>query len=198
MKILSLDISSNTGWSILDENCNIEEYGTMIELSNDDNSFPWGIYAWSKRIALKLDEMISKVAPDVIVIERTTAGSWRNSQNLLDFIHALFLDLAIQKQYNHKIVYLDVSAWRKTLNLRLNTEQKKLNRLAKQASNQGKIFKVNGKRVGKTTKKHLAVNYINERFDLKLKLKDNNVADSLCLAVAYLTTNPPNRHLTPE
>lgn len=39
---------------------------------------------------------------------------------------------------------------------------------------------------GKVTFKHLSVQYVNKKFKLELKLKDNDIADSICLGVAYL------------
>ena len=42
---------------------------------------------------------------------------------------------------------------------------------------------------GKVTFKHLSVQYVNKEFKLEFKLKDNDIADSICLGVATLKQN---------
>jgi hypothetical protein len=47
-------------------------------------------------------------------------------------------------------------------------------------------YKEEGKVVGKITCKTLSVNYVNERFSLQLKKKDNDVADAICIGQAFI------------
>jgi hypothetical protein len=47
-------------------------------------------------------------------------------------------------------------------------------------------YKEEGKVVGKITCKTLSVNYVNKRFSLQLKMKDNDVADSICIGQAFI------------
>ena len=72
---------------------------------------------------------------------------------------------------------MDPSQWRKILEMRLSKEQKENNKLVSKGVKRGRI-----------TKKHLSVEMANARFNLKLKLKDNDIADACNLAVACLTT----------
>lgn len=46
--------------------------------------------------------------------------------------------------------------------------------------------KIDGKVAGKIGVKNLSVELVNELFDLKFKKKDNDIADAICLGVAYL------------
>jgi hypothetical protein len=41
------------------------------------------------------------------------------------------------------------------------------------------------KKRGKIGKKHLSVRYVNDIFGLDFKIKDNDIADSICLASSY-------------
>jgi hypothetical protein len=39
---------------------------------------------------------------------------------------------------------------------------------------------------GAVTKKHLAIRFVNATYGLDLKVKDNDIADAICLGAAYL------------
>lgn len=47
-------------------------------------------------------------------------------------------------------------------------------------------YKEEGKVVGKITCKTLSVNYVNERYFLQLKKKDNDIADAICIGQAFI------------
>jgi Holliday junction resolvasome RuvABC endonuclease subunit len=46
--------------------------------------------------------------------------------------------------------------------------------------------KIDGKVAGKIGVKNLSVNYVNEFYNLKFKKKDNDIADAICLGLAYI------------
>jgi Holliday junction resolvasome RuvABC endonuclease subunit len=46
--------------------------------------------------------------------------------------------------------------------------------------------KIDGKVAGKIGVKNLSVNYVNEFYHLKFKKKDNDIADAICLGLAYI------------
>jgi hypothetical protein len=183
MKVLSIDASSHTGWAILEDN-KLISYG-KIDVSCKDKSWPLGIHQWAKEISENIFTLIKNNTTDLIIIERANSSRFRESQNVLDWMHFNLIDLLIDGNYTSKLLYVDSSRWRQLCGLKLTKEQKKQNRMAKQASNSGKILKVNGKRKGRVTKKHLAVNYVNDTFNLSFKLKDNDIAEAICLGYSY-------------
>jgi hypothetical protein len=174
MKILGLDISKHTGFSVLEDGKIIEsgtydvddpeEFKTLLEEvrynyeAQDLARFIYGLY-------LKHD-------PDVCYLEQINRGKNRHSQKMLDGLHYAIIEMFINQNWIHKVRYVDTSAWRNTLSVRLNKDQAKHNKQVKQKLIRGKI-----------TPKHLAVMKANEVFGLRLKLKDNNTADSLMLGL---------------
>ncbi len=185
MRILSLDVSSHTGYSILEDE-NLISYGKLEIPCGEDNSWPLGIHAWAKRTAKTVCELIEKTECDIIVIERANSSSWRSSQNFLDWSHGFFIDICLEKGYFSKVRYIDSAKWRKICGIKLNSEQKKQNKLARQANKAGTTYKVDGKRKGIVSKKHLALNMVNEKYGLKLKVEENDQAESILLGLAYI------------
>jgi len=187
VKVLSLDLSSHCGWAVLEDD-HILTYG-KIDIPCKDNSFPFGISAWAKSTAETIFELIDANPTDKVLIERSNSSKFRNSQNYLDFMHAYLIDILLDEGYSNKVIYIDSSHWRKVIGMKLNDAQKKQNKLAKQANKNKTILRVDGKRVGKITKKHLSVYYVNNKYNLSLKLKDNDIADCLSLASSYFIEN---------
>lgn len=174
MKILGLDLSYNTGWSLIDsDNGNLIDYGfiavpespmpgALFDYNQMDRANAVGAYVYT--LAFNLD-------PDLIVIEQTNKGKNRTSQRGLEWIHYSVLS-KLRHFFQYKIIYVDTSEWRNKLKIRLDKDQRKHNKEVKHKKARGKI-----------TSKHLAVNLINQEFDLNLKLKDNDIADAICLGL---------------
>ncbi len=187
VRVLSIDASSHIGWALMEDN-QLIEYGVEHVMCHD-NAWPFGVHQWARDIASRIFQIIEKYPADKILVERANSSRFRNSQNVLDWMHFDLISILVDEGYQEKLLYVDSSHWRKTIGMKLSTEQKKQNKLAKQASKAGTILKVNGKRKGRVTKKHLAVEYVNEKYNLQLKLKDNDIADALCLAASYFIEN---------
>ncbi len=233
MKILSLDLSTKSGWSIID-NGKLICYGLVVSKIEGDsfsNDYPHNYIRAAKQMAVDLKEIAIKNKPDYIVIEETNKGKNRFSQKCLEFIH-----YAINESFGCKVHYIDTSEWRSLLEISLDKEQRSDNKEIKQARDEmfnqiyndecshykpildfklaslikkreitkaqktfniemiqrTKIrmrsfrFKVEGKVKGKIDAKTLSVNYVNEYFNLNFKKKDNDVADSICLGLAFI------------
>lgn len=186
MYILGLDISSNTGWALF-ENENLICCGLLANPTKT-YEFPWGFYSWSKNTASAIADLVFKYAHvDKIVIERTNLGRNREFQTYLEWIHGFFL-LNIDKiNLNEKICYVDTSQWRKKINLKLSTDQRKQNKFINvQHKNGVQNVLQNGKRIGKVTSKHLSVNYVNDNYSMNFKLKHNDIADAICIALSQI------------
>ena len=188
MKILSLDISSQTGFAFFEGSKHIES-GTLKMDESEISSvkalpYPLSYIKRSERIASLLVEKVIAYSPEVVVIEETNKGKARYTQKLLEFIHLQFLQRLTNEFQGVKIVYLNTSQWRKTLNIKATKEDKKNNSLVNQAKKNKKSKKDLGVK-GKITTKHLAIRFVNDALGLDLKMKDNNTADAIALNLAY-------------
>ena len=120
----------------------------------------WGLLLLGRHFVLKL---INDFAVDKIYIEQTNRGINRHSQKELEFLHYGILKRIFDKSYPEKVNYVDTSAWRSLLKIRLSKEQKQHNKEVRSKKKRGKI-----------TTKHLVVDWVNLTFKKELILKDNN------------------------
>ena len=99
------------------------------------------------------------------------------------------------------LVYISTGTWKQVLGLKKPKDAKKNDQLLKLAKSaalarfdegtQGyrRILNEGKRRLGikgKWNKKMLAVNYVNAAYDLNWKLKDNDVAEAICLGLAFI------------
>jgi hypothetical protein len=110
---------------------------------------------------------------DMVLLEQTNNGRNRWTQKLLEWVHYIMCSKLTQSKIPVK--YLDTSEWRNLLGAKLSKSDKKINR-----------FKTRHKERGKITSKHVAIQYAQDKYGLELKLRDNNIADAICLGSAYL------------
>lgn len=179
--VLALDLSSKTGWALLDETTKILDHGQIQTMVKDFNvnahpekspSYPRNIIDAADFIAEAVFGLVKTFNPDHIVLENTVKGRNRHTQRLLEFIHLRVWQLL---GFTHKLSYMDVSEWRALVQARLTKDDKK---------NNARVRK--GKGRGIVTKKHVSVRLANEIYGLKLKLKDNDVADATLLGRGYV------------
>jgi Holliday junction resolvasome RuvABC endonuclease subunit len=233
MKVLSLDLSTKSGWSVIQDG-KLISYGLVTsKIIGDETSenYPHNYIAMAKALAEDLLKVAQEIMPDHIVIEETNKGKNRYSQKCLEFIH-----FALNDRFKAKVNYIDTSEWRWLLGISLDKEQRKDNKeistarkeelekcykiccehnklshelelsrcLKKREANKIKKtferammleakkmmrsyrYKEDGKVKGKINSKTLSVNYVNEYFNLKFKKKDNDIADSICLGLAFI------------
>jgi hypothetical protein len=180
MLVLAIDLSTKCGWSYLEDG-KLIDYGLIVHkvpnfnVNDDPNKqkgYPFNIAKAADEMAMLIFNKYSEKRPDKIVIENTVKGRNRHTQRLIEWYHKSLIDNF--KSIAYKVNYMDPSEWRSILAMRLTNEDKKNNKSVKQGLKRGKI-----------TKKHLSVRLINEMFDLKLKLKDNDIADSIALGAAF-------------
>lgn len=234
MKILSLDLSTKTGWALFD-NSKLICYGQIKsdhKLTEEYPHYPKNYLKMAVDMAIEIRKKVISSDPDLIVIEETNKGKNRYSQKQLEFIHNEVINQLIEYQ----IHYIDTSEWRNILGITLDKDQKKDNRKinnvrqeeylrlfaqyfddnkvtyqtelagAKGKREQNKVlkkyeaiardkakgtirsfrYKEEGKIKGKVGTKQLSVNYVNETFSLKFKLKDNDIADAICVGYAFI------------
>lgn len=172
MIILGLDIATNTGWAVRKDGFLVDKGlipKRIVELSYtvvDDYHYVDDADHTSGAIV----ELINKHKPDFIYIEQTNQGRNRTSQKQLEFLHYSALKGIDRCGLSECVRYVDSSAWRKHLKVKLSPEDRKHNKLVK-----GKLAR------GKITLKHKAVQWANDLYNLNLLLKDDDIADALAL-----------------
>jgi len=191
-RVLALDISTKTGWALFVDGVLVDK--GVVRLPKkvcEYGTYPWSYYKATVAIAGMIIDIIGKTAPDAIVIEETNGSRARYTQKILEFLHCQLLTTLdiIGEPVKDKLYYVNSSEWRKVIGLQLSKEQKKANaKLSKAAreSKDGKVDKAALGIKGKVTKKHLSVAYANQKYNLTLKVKDNDIADAICLGTAFI------------
>jgi Holliday junction resolvasome RuvABC endonuclease subunit len=203
MKVLALDISTSTGYSVQKHDGKVEllEQGSIVndKRIEDFGAYPFSYYHAAKNMARLIQDQIAKHKPDAIVIEETNGSRSRYTQKILEFLHYAVLDRLVDSKI--KIVYINTSDWRKSVGGMLSKEDKKQNAKVAKAKQKAKVngkldlkkFSALKKEMGvrgKVNKKHVAIRVVNEMFDLSLKAKDDDVADAICLGLALYNGVP--------
>lgn len=204
MKVLALDISTKTGYAVLEgEENQIPQLKSFGKIETHQKVFDYGGYPFSFLFAAediigRVMQLILDIKPDVIVVEETNMGKSRMKQKVLEYLHCSFLR-AFHTTYveNHhtngvkpEVFYISSSMWRTAIGLNMSKEDKKNNALLSKAK---KLSAETGKKLdkaslgikGKINKKHLSVRYINSNFDKDFKMKDNDICDAISLGTSY-------------
>lgn len=185
--VLSLDMSSHTGWCVLKDK-KLIKFGLLeIPNPNPKGKFPINIYEWAEKNILGVIELIKNNPTDIIVIERTNLGRQRDSQSFLEYSHCLLWQQLRGLDLTSKIEYIDSTQWRKLIGLKMTDKDKENNKLITKSKQ--KVVKVNNIRIGRINKKHLVVRWANETFKQEFKLKHNDIADSIGVGTAYFLKN---------
>jgi len=191
--ILSLDISTKTGWAFiefdLDNNkLKLLDYGVISGIPEPINiPYPKSYLHWSKQCSDKIFDIIKKYKYNIICIEETSKGSKNAySQKILEFIHFRVSEYLIEKE-NIIPYYYQTGEWRHIVGCSMTKEEKKRNsEVRKQHKNGNKIVKdKEGKRIGIIGKKHVNIRKANEIFNLSLIRKDEDKADAILIAYAH-------------
>lgn len=193
-RVLTLDISSKTGWASLvstKDGIELEAYGQLPAIHQPDGQYPSSMVDWAYLCYAEIMILVDRFAPDVLVIEETVAGSKAvYTQKFLEWVH--FLVAKFIKESSIKATYLLTGAWRSEVGCLMTKEESKHNKAVKkykEANNTKIAYDEKGKRIGRLTKKHINVRRANEVFGQYLKTplrkKDEDTADSLLLGYCY-------------
>lgn len=192
-RVLALDMSTKTGWALLvsGEELHLEDYGQIPQIHTPDGTYPESFVDWAYQVYEKIVEVIDNTAPDVLVIEETSAGSKAiYTQKILEWIH--FLVAKLIKETKIKVIYLMTEQWRRETGCNMNKEESKHNKAVRTYKKSKKVkiaYDENGKRIGIKTRKHINVRRANEVFGKffkePLRQKEEDLADSLLLGFCY-------------
>lgn len=186
-RVCALDVSTKTGWSLYVDG-DLAGSGQLEQIHSDDfnvnkdpqtrPNYPHNIVDTAEAVVRAISKLLCELGElgpiHRVVIENTNKGKNRHTQRMLEWIH---LELVrYLRQACLPFTYMDSSEWRGIVEMRLSKEDKKNNRDVSAKKKRGRV-----------TKKHLAVRMVEERFGLKLKMKDNDRADAILLGLAYVT-----------
>lgn len=191
-RILALDMSTKTGWAVIDVpekgKFTLVDAGTLEKISEPEGDYPVNYLDWSGKCFNYIEEIINKFNPTEFVVEETSKGSKNNmSQKIVEFMHyelALWFRDCDEKDRPRR--YYLTEEWRRICECKMNKEEKKQNAEVRKQRKKGiKVAKnKEGKRIGIIGKKHVNVRRANEVFGLELLLKDEDRADALLLGYA--------------
>ena len=192
-RILSIDLSTKTGWALVissDSGIQLEDYGMIPQIPQPGGPYPSSFVDWAYLVFNGIEGLIGKFNPDMLAIEETVAGSKAvYSQKILEYSH--FLLAKHIKESNIESTYLLTGAWRSEVGCKMTKEESSHNKevRAYKAKHGAKIARdINGKRIGKLTKKHINIRRANEVFGEflrePLRKKNEDEADALLLAFA--------------
>lgn len=193
---LALDLSTKTGYAVFnstDTTINLYKYGKITSEANTSLSYPINYIDRANKIADKVELLIAKYHPTDVVIEETNGSKSRYTQKLLEFIHFAVINKILQTKC--PIHYINTSDWRKALDVSLSKDDKKNNSKLSKAKS---LAKKNSERLdkkklgikGRVTKKHASVRVANAKFNLDLKVGENDLADAICVGAAFVVGAP--------
>jgi hypothetical protein len=198
-RFIALDISTNTGYAIFD-NEGLTKYGVFtikashykadVKCYSDfPKEYPNNFMVAAQKIADECLRIIEENKIDRVVIEHPESAKQRLSQRLLEWTHyALVLRLQAARI---DFRYLLVHDWRSVVNCYIKNwpEHQKWNQKIRAAKKKaiptksGAICaKIDGKRVAAINQKKLSIILANEKYGLTIK--DDNIADAINLGRA--------------
>jgi hypothetical protein len=209
-RVLALDISLKTGWALLekDEAASKTElprllsYGKIhpsmpLKESLSKLGYPWAYVTTAHEMAERMIALIREHKPTEIAAEETCKGRSRFSQKILEQLHCLFLwTLFNNEDLNDiKVFYINTSDWRSNLGQTLTKEDRKSNGMLSKAKRRAELH---GEKLNKTTlgirgrvgKKHLSIRWVNAKYGLNLKMKENDESDAISVGTAYILGCP--------
>jgi len=200
-RYISLDISTNTGYAIFD-NDKLLDYGVFTRKVKNYKAdvksykdfpecYPDNFLETIDTITAECMRIIQNNQIDLVIIEHPELGKQRLSQRLLEWTH-LTLVRALKNE-NTPFKYILVSDWRSLVKCYLkywpehqtwNKEVRKAKAKATPTKKGNKIPKIDGKRVSATNQKKLSILIANQHY--LINVKDNNIADAINIGRAYI------------
>jgi hypothetical protein len=134
-RILSLDISTKTGWAMVvsypGAGCKVLRYATTTPIPEPKGDFPEATLLWAAACFLVVKDLIVQNSPDVVVIEQTSKGSKASkSQKILEWIHYLVAEYMVKEGI--KNIYLQTGEWRKLVGSKMTGGEKDKNKYVKE------------------------------------------------------------------
>jgi hypothetical protein len=188
---VALDISTKTGFAIFSDKSLIN-YGTIFQEKSplQFGPYPIGFVLFAEKVSQDVLSLVQGSGAKEVVIEETNASRQNYSQKILEFIH--FAVVKALHSNDIKINYVRTGVWRQITDSNQSSEEKKLNakisRIKKKTGK--KIAKIDGKVVGKKTRKHSSLRSFASHFGIELKRKEEDAAEAALLGLAFIRNAP--------
>lgn len=130
MRILALDLSSKTGWALLEDQTVLCFGSVTAPKPAAKLRSPYDIVNQALRMGALVRALVNDHKPECIVTEQTNQAKKQNrreDQKLLEFIHFA----VIQAVMPMRMVYLDSRLWRKAVGITLTAEDSARNKAIK-------------------------------------------------------------------
>jgi hypothetical protein len=187
MKILAIDMAaSKSGWAIYIDGKPIR-YGTCFidKEQSEFGLYPFCFPQYARYAATKLAELVDFEKPSEVILEETNPGKNVYSQKSLEHVHFAFIEEMDKRKIS--LTYIRTGVWRKLVGAYQNSEEKKLNsKIGRMKIKNGssKPVKIDGKVVGKKTRKHVALRRVQELFGFELRMKEQDAAEAILIGLA--------------
>jgi Holliday junction resolvasome RuvABC endonuclease subunit len=197
VRVLALDVSSKTGYSLFEIADNVPvltKYGVLQKTDlPKDVPYPEDYLQWAANTWREVESLIARFKPHQIAIEETaikTTGSNAYSQKFLDWCHYHLATLLAEAVPPYAYTYYKTDEWRAIIGCnRMTDEDKRHNKLYRdlKKSKKGGLIKhpTTGKVISLVNKKALNIRKVNEVFGLSLIKKDEDIADAIGLGYAH-------------
>lgn len=207
---ISLDISTNTGFTIFAKNAAkdsngyiIDSYGLINAKITDYKSdikkysdfpdiYPVNFLYTSMVLAKEIRTLIREEKIEYVVIEHTEKGKQRLSQRTLEWFHFAICNMLLEIEVPFK--YLLVSDWRKEVSCYIKcwpeyiayNKQIKTAKKTAVPTKKGRILaRIDGRVVSKIDQKKLSIIIANQTYDLNIS--DDNIADAINIGTAAIS-----------
>lgn len=179
MKVLGLDLSSKPGWAVTEDAQKLIEYGTMFDIRENltltsaaKHLEDYKLLDIAEAVSLRIRSLILRTDPDLIYIEQSNQGKGLSAMKGQEFIHCSVLRIIREMGYQSRTYYIYAQSWRSLCGQKMTKEDRDHNKLVKTGQARSKI-----------RTKHIAVRWANEKFGLKLRMKDEDQADAIGISV---------------
>lgn len=174
-----------------DKDVLLVDFGQNTPIPETVGMYPENYVLWAHECYDAIITLIDKFNPTVLVIEETASNSKSVfSQKILEWIH--YLVAKYIKESKIKAVYIMSGQWKSETEAKMTKDESKRNKDVKEykkKNNSKYAYNKDGKRIGKITRKHVAIRRANEIFEKFLKTplrkKDEDAAESLLLGYCY-------------
>ena len=189
--LVALDISTKTGFAVFSKE-SLVKYGTIFQEKTplQFGPYPIGFVLFADKLSQDILSLVKSFGAEEVVIEETNASRQNYSQKILEFIHFAVVKSLCSNQI--KVNYVRTGVWRQITGSNQNAEEKKLNakisRIKKKTGK--KIAKIDGKVVGKKTRKHSSIRSFANHFGIELKRKEEDAAEAALLGLAFIKGAP--------
>jgi hypothetical protein len=209
MDILSLDLSTKTGWAFFSDNKLVKvgtfthkvvDYKSEIKIWTDiPKAYPYNILNMAQTVAEACVQLWFQLGQPYIVVEHTEGSSHRISQRTLEWIHYAVYN----RLHNYALVsgvdkfkYVLNSDWRKATNCYISQwpEMQKFNKEVAKAKKKAtpnkagaRVAKIDGKIVSKWDAKKLSIYIAKKNYpDMADQITTDDIADAINMGHAAI------------